>query len=354
MAAVTTNLPSMDKAAIILCSVSALAAESVLGMLNPDKVPRLRELMDMYRGSGELEELRESVFQEYSGIRSGIEDSQREYGFVGEGRDRQRVLQSALSAADDDGRHFEDDEDDATRKKQLGDFESGEDPTASLKEIEVATLVRALQNEHPRAVAIALHRMGAGKASEVIKKLDGEVRKNTFILMAKGLPENTGLIHRVVQAVVEMCAQREEDAASEESSENYYSELAEILHLIDREDRGRLLSALQEADEVAYQEIDACLYDFTDVLKIEERSLQKILAEIDLKIMATALYQAAPEIGEMVMANMSERVRTMLQEEVEFLGSVSAAKVDDARREIADIIRKHDKAETLVWKEVQE
>lgn len=354
MPAATANLPPMDKAAIILCSVSALAAETVLGMLNPDKVPRLRELMEMYRESGELEELRESVFQEYSGIRSGIEESQREYGFVGEGRDRQRVLQTALSAADEDGRLREDDEDDANRKKQLGDFESTEDPTESLKQIEVATLVRALQSEHPRAVAIALHRMGAGKASEVIKKLDADVRKNTFILMAKGLPENTGLIHRVIQAVVEMCAQREEESSTEETSANYYGELAEILHLIDREDRGRLLSALQEADETAYQEVDACLYDFTDVLKIEERSLQKILAEIDLKIMATALYQAAPDIGETIMANMSERVRTMLQEEIEFLGSVSSAKVDDARREIADIIRKHDKAETLVWKEVHD
>lgn len=351
MSAVTANLPNMDKAAIILCSVSSLAAETVLSMLNPDKVPRLRELMEMYRNSGEIEELREAVFQEYSGIRSGIEESQREYGFVGEGRDRQRVLQSALNAADDEALGSSE-EDDEARKQQLGDFDSSEDPTESLKQIEVATLVRALQSEHPRAVAIALHRMGATKASEVIKKLDPDVRKNTFILMAKGLPENTGLIHRVVQAVVEMCAQREEDAASEEENENYYGDLAEILHLIDREDRGRLLSALQEADEEAYKEVDACLYDFTDVLKIEERSLQKILAEIDLKIMATALYQAAPEIGEVIMANMSERVRTMLQEEIEFLGSVSSAKVDDARREIADIIRKHDKAETLVWKEM--
>ena len=351
MPAVTANLPNMDKAAIILCSVSALAAETVLSMLNPDKVPRLRELMKMYRESGELEELQESVFREYNGIRSGIEESQREYGFVGEGRDRQRVLQSALSAADDEARGAGE-EDDETRKQQLGDFDSSEDPTDSLKQIEVATLVRALQSEHPRAVAIALHRMGAGKASEVIKKLDPDVRKNTFILMAQGLPENAGLIQRVVQAVVEMCAQREEDGTAEEENSNYYGELAEILHLIDREDRGRLLSALQETDEEAYKEVDACLYDFTDVLKIEERSLQKILAEIDLKIMATALYQAAPEIGEVVMANMSERVRTMLQEEIEFLGSVSAAKVDDARREIADIIRKHDKAETLVWKEL--
>ena len=138
-----------------------------------------------------------------------------------------------------------------------------------------------------------------------------------------------------------------------EEGESQFQHLAEILHLVDREEKGQLLAALENANPDAFAEIDSRLYDFTDLLKIEDRSLQKILAEIDLKIMATALYGATPTIGECVMGNISERVRTMLQEEIEFLGSVSSAKVDEARREIAEVIRKHDKAETLVWKIIE-
>jgi len=170
--------------------------------------------------------------------------------------------------------------------------------------------------------------------------------------MAKGLPENTGLVQRVVQAVVEMCGKREVDDTVEEG-ESQFQHLAEILHLVDRDERGELLDALEQQNPDAFAEIDSRLYDFSDLLKIEDRSLQKILSEIDLKVMATALYGANPLISETVMSNISERVRTMLQEEIDFLGSVTSAKVDEARREVADVIRKHDKAETLVWKEAK-
>jgi flagellar motor switch protein FliG len=345
--AATLTISNMDKAAIVLCSLSPYASETVLGMLNPDRTPRLRELMDIYRGSSELEELREAVLQEFSSLKSDVEGSQREYGFVGQGRDKKRALETALQESESDPEKNAEAE--AERKKQLGDFDSGDDPTDSLKAIEIGTLVRALQSEHPRAVAIAMHRMGPEKASEVIKRLDPEVRSQTFVLMAEGLPENVGLVHRVVQAIVEMCAQRDEEEVSDEN-ESYFSQLAEILHLIDREDRGAMLKTLQETNAEAYKEVDACLYDYTDVMKIEERSLQKILAEIDLKVMATAMSGAPAEVESTIMGNMSERVRTMLQEEMEFLGGVSSKKIDDARREIADVIRKHDKAETLVWK----
>ena len=96
----TLTISNMDKAAIVLCSVSPYAAESVLGMLNPDRVPRLRELMDIYRGSPELEELREAVLQEFGELKAGVESTQREYGFVGAGRDKKRALETALQESE--------------------------------------------------------------------------------------------------------------------------------------------------------------------------------------------------------------------------------------------------------------
>ena len=98
--AATLTISNMDKAAIVLCSLSPYASETVLGMLNPDRTPRLRELMDIYRGSSELEELREAVLQEFSSLKSDVEGSQREYGFVGQGRDKKRALETALQESE--------------------------------------------------------------------------------------------------------------------------------------------------------------------------------------------------------------------------------------------------------------
>lgn len=347
------NLPNMDKAAIVLCGMSPFAAETVLGMLNPERVPRLRQLMENYRGNAKLKDMVEAVNNEFQMIRSEVEENARQYGFVAQSQDKKKALEDVL----EEGQESEEEEAERKareKKKKIaaGIIDANEDPADTLRQIDSAVLARVLANEHPRAVAIALNRMESRQASEVIKRLEPEVRRETFLLMAKGLPENSGLVQKVLQAIVEICAKRV-DVDTVEEGESQFQHLAEILHLVDREEKGQLLAALENANPDAFAEIDSRLYDFTDLLKIEDRSLQKILAEIDLKIMATALYGATPTIGECVMGNISERVRTMLQEEIEFLGSVSSAKVDEARREIADVIRKHDKAETLVWKIIE-
>lgn len=347
------NLPNLDKAAIVLCGLSPFAAETVIGMLNPEKIPRLRQLMETYRGNAKLKEMVDAVNSEFYQLRSEVEENARQYGFVAQSQDKKKALEDAL----EEGQETEEEEAERKareKKKKLaaGIIDANEDPADTLKQIDSAVLARVLANEHPRAVAIALNRMESRQASEVIKRLEPEVRRETFLLMAKGLPENSGLVQKVLSAIVEICAKRV-DVDTVEEGESQFQHLAEILHLVDREEKGQLLAALENTNPDAFAEIDSRLYDFTDLLKIEDRSLQKILAEIDLKIMATALYGATPTIGECVMGNISERVRTMLQEEIEFLGSVSSAKVDEARREIADVIRKHDKAETLVWKIIE-
>ena len=62
-----------------------------------------------------------------------------------------------------------------------------------------------------------------------------------------------------------------------------------------------------------------------------------------------ALKTAPQEIVDKVMINLSERVRATLNEEMELLSSVTPAKVELARREIANVIRLQDKDGTLQW-----
>ena len=65
--------------------------------------------------------------------------------------------------------------------------------------------------------------------------------------------------------------------------------------------------------------------------------------------MALALKTAPQEIVDKVMVNLSERVRATLTEEMELLSSITPAKVEQARREIANVIRLQDKDGTLQW-----
>lgn len=217
------------------------------------------------------------------------------------------------------------------------------DPLQSLSPVNIA---RVLQHEHPRAIAIALNKMEARQASEVIKRLEPTLCEEVFLLMTKGLPENSGIVQRVVQTVVDLCAKAEAvEPKVDEGSQ--FEHLADVLQHLDHDQRGLLLHALQSASPDAFAEIESRLYRFEDLLKVPDYSLKAILAECDLKVLATALDHADSLITERVMMQISERVRNMLRQEIEFLGSVTPAQVDAARREIVDIIRQHDRAPTF-------
>lgn len=222
-------------------------------------------------------------------------------------------------------------------------------PLKALRQIAPLVLARVLADEHPRAVAIALHHMELRQAIEVLKRLGSEVRRDIFLLMAHRTPTHSKLVQQVLAAIVEACGQRT-DIDLVADTESQIEHLIGILHGVDRTERSQWLAALASTDPEAFNDIDARLYDFADLLTLADVSLERLLAEIDLKVLATALTGASPATYVGVMGNVSQRVRSMLQEEIEFLSGVNAAQVAQARREICDVIRQYDNAGRLVWK----
>lgn len=233
-------------------------------------------------------------------------------------------------------------------KKSGADIDVSGHPAESLRQIDSASLATALQHEHPRAVAIALRRMESGQAADVLQRLAPNLRVEAFLLMAQGLPEHAGLVHRVLQAVVETCASGSA-RFSVEANGSPFQHIADVLQSVTRDERRALLAALELADAAVFAEVEARLYDFADVLRIEHRSLRRLLDGIDLKVLAIALCGASLAVSEAVLGNITERVRSMLHQEVEFANCVSSTQVEVARREVADMIREHDKADSIVW-----
>ena len=93
------------------------------------------------------------------------------------------------------------------------------------------------------------------------------------------------------------------------------------------------------------------LYQFEDLLLIEDRSIQKLLAEIDSKTLGLALKDAPQEISEKVMGNLSKRARESLTEEISFLGLVPSAELQRAQKAVVEVIQRLDQAGELVMKQ---
>ena len=208
-------------------------------------------------------------------------------------------------------------------------------------------IAAALQRETPRSMSIVLRELPTEFAGRILEKLPTSLRQEIFMLLAVKSTIHPAVKRSVLQAVIKVC--KSIDLSDTSQQDGRFKTLIGILQMVEREERLRLMEALTEQDEELAAQIDDNLYDYADIMKIQDRSVQKLLTQLELKVVALSLKTAPEEILEKVMKNLSERVRGTLTEEMDLLSSVSPSKVEQARREIANVIRLQDKDGTLLW-----
>ena len=90
------------------------------------------------------------------------------------------------------------------------------------------------------------------------------------------------------------------------------------------------------------------LFVFEDVVKLDDRSIQLVLKEVDQKDLALALRGVAEDVAPRIFANMSERGAELLKEEMEFQPPQRRRVVEEAQGRIVGVVRRLEEAGALV------
>ncbi len=81
------------------------------------------------------------------------------------------------------------------------------------------------------------------------------------------------------------------------------------------------------------------MFVFEDMVKLDDRSIQRLLREVETKDLAMALKGANNEVKEKIFKNMSERASAMLKDDMEYMGPVRAREVQECQTKIVAVIR---------------
>jgi len=81
-------------------------------------------------------------------------------------------------------------------------------------------------------------------------------------------------------------------------------------------------------------------YSMDDLPNLDDRSIQKLLREVDQQNLAKALKNVSPEVKEKIFRNMSHRAASMLQEDMEFMGPIRRCDVIEAQSIIISSLKK--------------
>ena len=100
------------------------------------------------------------------------------------------------------------------------------------------------------------------------------------------------------------------------------------------------LDAVREQDEDLAQKIADQMFTFDDLMKLDDRSVQVLLREVQSDSLIVALKGADPELRERIFKNMSQRAAETLREDLEAKGPVRMSEVEAEQKEILKIVRR--------------
>lgn len=205
-----------------------------------------------------------------------------------------------------------------------------------LRRADPQQLGNTLRGEHPQTIALILAHLDPSHVAAIIREFEPELGGEVMFRIArmeKVSPEMISLVERAIG--------NEADLAFSQgmSSVGGPAAVAAVLNLVSSSLEKEVLDLVAEKDPHLSDQIKNLMFVFEDLTSLDDKSLQRLLREVDVKQLALALKAASPELKQKIMATMSQRAVAGLKEEMEFLGPVKMRDVEAAQTDIVSKVR---------------
>lgn len=197
-------------------------------------------------------------------------------------------------------------------------------------------VAESLARETPVVAAFALAELPAALAAKILAALPDHRRTDVLLARAKGaraLPEAAVNVREGLVAALE----RRKGGGGPDVNEVLAS--ADILSQLAAETSTAILESLRQKDAEIGRRVAEALFTFDDLVRLEDKDLQRLLGRINQADMKLALRKCPDAVSQKVFKNMSERVATGLKEEIKTSPPQKAAAVQEAQRRVAAFVR---------------
>lgn len=222
--------------------------------------------------------------------------------------------------------------------KQVG----GADPLHTidvLHRLDKNQLLEVVRNEHPQVAAFVLAYIQPDLAAQLLAELtaDQQLEVATRIATSEA-PSREVLTH-----LARTLGSRWNNLLGSEAVVAEVAGLDSLVRImkgVGREVEQNILIGFSEQRPELADELKKNMFVFDDLVLLDDKAIQKLLKEVDGKVLALALKRASSDIFELVARNMSERARNILKEDLEAAGKVRVRDVDRAQSEVVLVVRR--------------
>jgi len=213
------------------------------------------------------------------------------------------------------------------------------------RKAEPTQILNFIQNENPQTIALVLSYLQPEQASHILSSLPQEKQAEVarrIALMDSTSPEVLSQVERVLEQKLSATVTQDYSTAGGIESIVY------ILNGVDRGTERTILDALEIQDPELAEEIKKRMFVFEDIVNIDNRSIQRIIRDLETSDLQLALKVASEEVREAIFRNMSKRMSETFKEEMEYMGPVRLRDVEEAQTRIVATIRRLEEAGEII------
>ena len=210
-------------------------------------------------------------------------------------------------------------------------------PFEFIRRTDPSQLLTFIQDEHPQTIALILSYVPASQSAMVLSALPPDRQTDVarrIATMDRTSPDTIKDVENILETKLASLVNQDYTLVGGVDA------VVEILNTVDRATERHIIETLEIEDPELADEIRKKMFVFEDILLLDDRSIQRVLREVENNDLAMACKNANEQVQNAIFKNLSSRLAVMIKEDMEFMGPVRMKDVEEAQQKIVNIIRR--------------
>ena len=220
--------------------------------------------------------------------------------------------------------------------EDLLDTHQGTNGIETLNFMEPQSVFDLIREEHPQIIATILVHLKRNQAADVLGKFEDRERNDIMLRIATF----GGVQPAALQELTEVLNNLLHGQNLKRSKMGGVRPAAEILNLMKSQQEEQAIDAVREFDGELAQKIIDEMFLFENLVDVEDRSIQRLLQEVETDTLVVALKGANEELRQKFFFNMSRRQADLMVEDLASRGPVRLSQVEAEQKTILNVVRR--------------
>ncbi|HGY1466811.1 flagellar motor switch protein FliG [Klebsiella sp. 141198] len=193
-----------------------------------------------------------------------------------------------------------------------------------------------IRDEHPQIIATILVHLKRGQAADILAQFDERLRNDVMLRIATF----GGVQPAALAELTEVLNNLLDGQNLKRSKMGGVRTAAEIINLMKTQQEEAVIDAMREYDGELAQKIIDEMFLFENLVEVDDRSIQRLLQDVDNESLLIALKGAEQPLREKFLKNMSQRAADILRDDLANRGPVRMSQVENEQKAILLVVRR--------------